>query len=480
MSLFLSGILTYLICLRLFTLRGGDPFLYELYSRFNAAVFAPVRLENTLGGDSSARYLKHDINWKSQVLRLSILNLSKKLNGVKPSGTCLDVVVPSYRTKNREIISNIIALRSTSAAYVKFWIVVDNPNKEHLNEVKMLADRNNSDLQDNNYFVNVVHYDENRGASYARNTGYNYSSADWVVFLDDDVVPEPELLDSYIGSIARYPNAKVMVGLTELPTPHNIWTSMLKTSNVMYFYSIAKYRIHPPWGVTANIMVKGSRHNHKVQFKHMYPKTGGGEDIDFAFQMKKFHKQDGCIVAVPEARVKHPWWNNGNVCYRQICGWANGDSQVITEWPEKTYLVFPNWIESILLLVVMYSLPLYSSSSFLLIPMLKSCICIAIIDHLIKVFVYYQSAVKVCPSTESRLLFPYRLFIAFGASTVISSQEITRTICIFKRLSFFSFGRRMDWFDGQAQMEILDQKLRSGVQFIVYCLVACYFFQTSM
>jgi hypothetical protein len=101
-------------------------------------------------------------------------------------------------------------------------------------------------------------------------------------------------------------------------------------------------------------MVRGSRHNHTVQFKHLYPKTGGGEDVGFVFQMKKFYKTNGFVVAVPEALVNHPYWNNGGTCYGQIGGWANGDSLVLSEWPEKTFLVFPNWIESTFLVVLVY------------------------------------------------------------------------------------------------------------------------------
>ena len=55
-----------------FVNQGGDPYLYELYSCWNAADLVTARLKNTLGGDSSARYVKHDINWPGQVLTLII------------------------------------------------------------------------------------------------------------------------------------------------------------------------------------------------------------------------------------------------------------------------------------------------------------------------------------------------------------------------------------------------------------------------
>ena len=466
---------------RQFVNQGGDPYLYSLYSRFNAVSFSSSRLRNTLGGGSDARYLKHDINWKGQVLSLSLFKLQKALK-VPPKGVCLDVVIPSYRMHNNEILRRIVSLRCTIPAYIGFWIVVDNPDENHLSEVKELAKESNKNLEGNNHFVNVVHYNENRGASYARNTGYNYSTADWVLFLDDDVIPEDSILDAYISSISRYPNAKCMVGLTKLPPPCNMWTAMLQTCNVMYFYGISRHRIHPPWGVTANIMVRGSRHNHTVQFKRLYPKSGGGEDIDFVFQLKEFYKNDGCVVAVPEAVVQHPWWKNGGICYGQIIGWANGDSLVLTEWPRKTFLVFPNWIESIFLVVLGYG-GFWWKGTVLnsTLSLVGVCNSIAAIDHLLKAATYYGSTKNLVQSKMKNpiILCVQRIFLALGASTIISAQEITRALCVIKCGSFFSFARRMDWFDGQASMEVLDQKLRSALQFVLYCFLAWYLIQSD-
>ena len=42
------------------------------------------------------------------------------------------------------------------------------------------------------------------------------------VLLDDDVVPDSALLDAYLGAIARYPKAKILVGLTRLPEPQTL------------------------------------------------------------------------------------------------------------------------------------------------------------------------------------------------------------------------------------------------------------------
>eukprot|EP00551_Chaetoceros_affinis_P012567 CAMPEP_0203682834 /NCGR_PEP_ID=MMETSP0090-20130426/47203_1 /ASSEMBLY_ACC=CAM_ASM_001088 /TAXON_ID=426623 /ORGANISM="Chaetoceros affinis, Strain CCMP159" /LENGTH=845 /DNA_ID=CAMNT_0050551951 /DNA_START=88 /DNA_END=2622 /DNA_ORIENTATION=+ len=310
-----------------FANQGGDPFLYELYSRYNSASFeVSCRLENTIGGDGDARYQKHQINWRGQILSMNLRFLKSHLDGRLPDGICIDVVIPCYRVDNEDYLRRILLLRATAQLYVKFWVVIDNPLKRHIDSVHRLADEINksSQARDCNYFVNVIHYSENRGASYARNTGFNYTTADWVLFLDDDVIPDSNILDAYAGAIKRYPAAKVFVGMTELPHACTLWTEMLRACNVGYFYGIAKQMVHPSWGVTANLMVRGSRHNPRIQFKNIYPKTGGGEDIDFVYQFKEWYQSSGRLVTVgvPEAKVQHPWWNKGNSCYKQIMGWA--------------------------------------------------------------------------------------------------------------------------------------------------------------
>lgn len=458
-----------------FVNQGGDPYLYELYSRFNTACFAvDCQLKNTIGGDGDARYKKHEVNWRGQILRLGIMHMKEHLNHAS-TGICLDIVVPSYRIKNNEILKSIIQLQCSKQVYIKFWIVVDNPNTDHILEVKKLANMVNKERFDveGNYFVNVLHYEKNQGASFARNLGYNYSTADWILFLDDDVIPSSHLLDAYVGAILRYPKAKVFVGNTELPVASNTWTKMLRTCNIMFFYGVSKHRIFPPWGVTANLMVRGSRHNGTIQFKDVYPKTGGGEDIDFCFQFKKWYKelpQSGLIVGVPSAVACHPWWNGGGICYNQINGWATGDSLCITEWPEKCFWSFPNWIEFILCLLI----PLlvyfdHSPSECFLTSLIVACI-----ESFLLTIKYYSSA-----CIHSKGSFFYRVFVAFGAGTVLSFQEATRVKAHLFRGHFHCLLRRVDWNDGQDSRVKLDTQLSSFLRFALYSCISYVVVRTN-
>lgn len=153
-----------------FVNQGGDPYLYELYSRFNAAAFqVSCRLNNTIGGDGAARYRKYRIKWRGQILTLSLRHLNLKLcRGESESkGVCLDIVVPSYRINNNDVLERIAMLRATVNVYVNFWFVLDNPSLDHVATVKHLANElNEKQVSEGggNYFINVIHYGKNRGA----------------------------------------------------------------------------------------------------------------------------------------------------------------------------------------------------------------------------------------------------------------------------------------------------------------------------
>lgn len=238
------------------------------------------------------------------------------------------------------------------------------------------------------------------------------------------------------------------------------------------------------------MMVRGKRHNHVVQFKGVYPKTGGGEDIDFVFQMKEFyfsrpgsrlHASNSMVVSVPGAIASHPWWNAGNLCYSQIAGWAWGDSLCLTEWPAKTFLVFPNWVEVATLLIMVGLVtnihfhlgkdPVIPPIDF--ISTVKAVAVMATIDHCSKFASFYAEAKAI--SRRSRKGSLHAAAVALGASSVISAQELTRVWAMLRRTSPYSFSRRMDWFDGQTPTEVLDIQLRSGIMFAMYCFVLYYF-----
>ena len=164
-------------------------------------------------------------------------------------------------------------------------------------------------------------------------------------------------------------------------------------------------------------------------------------------------------MAVPEAKVSHPWWNNGGMCYRQITGWARGDSLCITEWPEKTFLTLPNWIEHVSFVV----LPLAVYTRRPLAGLLTS-LGVVTLEFLIKGMYYWEDSCRVVDK-ENGGSWWRRCLVALGAGSVLSAQEATRTLCLVQRGSLYSICRRVDWFDGQKPTIKLDIQLGSVLRF---------------
>jgi glycosyltransferase involved in cell wall biosynthesis len=242
------------------------------------------------------------------------------------------------------MLRGITTLLAIAPASVHVLVVVDNPSVP-LEPLRELEDWKH------NHLVRIYQNPSNVGASQSRNTGIASSFGDWVVLLDDDVIPSKNLLDAYLGALLRNPDAMVMVGLTSLADPLTLLQHALKASQMTFFYDVANRMMNPPWGVTANICVRG-RTSHGVWFSNDYPRTGGGEDVDYCLRIKDlypFHTRNEVIVAVPEARAEHPFWNSIS---RQVIGWACGDVRCLSALPLKTFFAPPNWIEFIFLFAV--------------------------------------------------------------------------------------------------------------------------------
>ena len=168
--------------------------------------------------------------------------------------------------------------------------------------------------------VRVRCNETNLGASASRNRGLDESAAEFVLNLDDDLMPNPDLLEQYgrkLQDLKADCNVVGLVGLVRFPRSPNL---PLKHAAVLMSYLTFMFEIAesadklypdgggPAWGVTANILFRRTQ----VRFDKVYAKTGGGEDVDFslrqAAEATKRTGATGILLAVPEAMVVHPFW----------------------------------------------------------------------------------------------------------------------------------------------------------------------------
>jgi hypothetical protein len=125
-------------------------------------------------------------------------------------------------------------------------------------------------------------------------------------------------------------------------------------SYLTFMFEIAERDLYanPAWGVTANILFRRTH----IRFDLAYAKTGGGEDVDYALRVTEACG-GGRLLAVPEARVTHPFWPGSALTLSShFYSWAIGDGALFKRFPEHRYWSFPNLSETLLIALVPFCL----------------------------------------------------------------------------------------------------------------------------
>ncbi|KAL3925483.1 MAG: hypothetical protein SGILL_000375 [Bacillariaceae sp.] len=326
-------------------------------------------LSNGIGGhigSGGARYKRVSAEgWRDFVLKdIDPIRqyLLKEANDEVKEDMLLDIIVPSYRVQ-LNYLESITCLHVPAGVNANFIIIVDNPStliakaKElqptedvDKERAERILERHLSQGHDNN--VRVRSNKVNIGASASRNRGLDESAAEWILNLDDDLTPDPDLLEKYCNKLFEIDESIVgLVGLvlfprtSTLPLKH----AAVLMSYLTFMFEIAQSDMYesPAWGVTANILLRRT----KVRFDPVYAKTGGGEDVDYSLNVTE-ECNDGSLLAFPEAYVVHPFWPGSifTLAYH-FHSWAIGDGALFKRFPQHCYWSFPNVPETLLLLL---------------------------------------------------------------------------------------------------------------------------------
>ena len=96
------------------------------------------------------------------------------------------------------------------------------------------------------------------GATLSRNVGNEQGGGEYILFIDDDVSPEPGLLGAYVRTIRDHPDAPGYVGPTLFPRPVNAFTRGVRASGMLTFFDMPADDRWMPWGTTSNLPMKRS------------------------------------------------------------------------------------------------------------------------------------------------------------------------------------------------------------------------------
>jgi len=365
----------------------------------------------------------------------------------------LDIVVPSFRAdvKVLKSIRNLVCPKDMSRRMI---IVLDDPS--HPVPEKLEAW--------NYHDTTIVRNSVNLGANGSRNRGIEESTSDWILFLDDDIEPQPNLLTIYAEAI-RERGEKVpgFVGVTRFPKPTNNFTAGVVASDILTFFDLAEHKEKMSWGITANLMVKRNALK-EHRFRSCFPKEGGGEDIDICLEIVNSYGAE--FATEPKAIVHHPWWNDGKRRYRRFSRWAYGDSQLPNLHPQHRWRYYPNTAESLLLLLLA-SIPMAVILEDPVWMLLGLTIGLVIGD-------WITEFMRLC--TAKSIFSP---LIAIESSLVRLSNDFGRVRAVVKSLKPWRITERFDyvttgeWFAIERRWALLRNLIQLG--FIYFILEKVYY-----
>lgn len=283
----------------------------------------------------------------------------------------VDIVIPSFRL-NESILSAIIHLKQPAGWQFRFYLIVDNPNVEVPVSIKEWQQNGN---------IQLILNKQNEGPAETRNAGIRAGQGKWILFLDDDIVPSPELLQAYVSAIALQSEAIGFVGVTQFPKPFNDVTRALAINGSVIHFDMALRKESMVWAPTANLMLNRSKMDAALFNASL---KNGGEDIEFLARNSFLF--DERYISVPDAVVSHPWWNDGNVQTERMFRYGKGAEDImdLPSMKKYTYFDFTNTPESLLLLLIALPFALYYRNLFCWLEVLMVLILAEFITNWLK------------------------------------------------------------------------------------------------
>jgi GT2 family glycosyltransferase len=126
----------------------------------------------------------------------------------------VSVVVPAYNRNDvlMMCVNSLLVQKVRDSSFEV--IVVDDCSKELCSEVL-------EDLLGSNKNLSVVRHSNNKGLAAARNTGARSSRNQILIFLDSDIVPEPDFIQSHLDLHRSYPDEAIAV-ISNLSYPDEV------------------------------------------------------------------------------------------------------------------------------------------------------------------------------------------------------------------------------------------------------------------
>lgn len=149
-----------------------------------------------------------------------------------------------------------------------------------------------------------------KGPAANRNSAVNYALGEWLIFTDDDCLPDSSWLNAYKTAIINYPENQVFEGRTYSDRPKKAFNEISPVNESGGIMPSCNFMIQKK----LFLQIKGFDENFKFYF----------EDMDLYYRIKKTANYP---VFVKKASVCHPWRKANSLQF-----WKNRKFYVDSYW----------------------------------------------------------------------------------------------------------------------------------------------------
>lgn len=257
----------------------------------------------------------------------------------------ISIVIPTYRrVKYLELLLDALSTSISRFEHPTETLLLDDTPDPEQQQVEELAKK---------YRCRYIR--SPKSINKKRNLGISESKYLYVLFLDSDCEPTPDLLNQHWKSLTSGPKVGGCLGLLTFKGAESWFWDVIELTPFVLPFIWSKFDKSVPWGPTANISYLRRVLIEVDGFDETFPLKPGGEDVDLGLRITEAGYQ---IVTNAEAEVFHTkeTWNTPKVMMKRLYTWGRADYELYIRHKNRVFLQFPRILLLTLILLILCGL----------------------------------------------------------------------------------------------------------------------------
>jgi GT2 family glycosyltransferase len=254
----------------------------------------------------------------------------------------ISIVIPTYRrVKYLGVLLEALSISISKFDCPTETLLLDDTPEPEQQQVEDLAKR---------YHCRYIR--SPKSINKKRNLGISESQYQYILFLDSDCEPTPDLLNQHWKSLTSSPNVGGCLGLLTFSGPDSWFWDVIELTPFVLPFNWPKFDKSVPWGPTANMSFLRRALVEVDGFDETFPLKPGGEDVDLGLRITGSGYQ---IITNVDAEVFHTkeTWNVPTVMMKRLYTWGRADYELYIRHKDRVFLQFPRILLLTLILLIL-------------------------------------------------------------------------------------------------------------------------------